>query len=84
MQEVCGKFLYPERTPVNTIMHVLNELCIAAKKVTQPTTRELTHFLNYCASNPGAEIIYRNSDMILTVDSDATYLVAAKTRSRAA
>ena len=66
------------------MMHALNELLIAATKGKWSTTRALTHFLNYCASNPGAEIIYRNSEMILTVDSDATYLVAAKTRSRAA
>jgi hypothetical protein len=84
VQEVCGKFLYPARTVDNTMMHALNELCIAATQGTQATAKALTHFLNYCASNPEAEIIYRRSDMILTIDSDAAYLVAAKARSRAA
>jgi hypothetical protein len=84
VQEVCGKFLYPARTVDNTMMHALNELCIAATKGTQATAKALAHFLNYCASNPEAEIIYRRSDMILTIDSDAAYLVAAKARSRAA
>ena len=43
----------------------------------------LEYFLNYCATHPEAEIIYRASDMILTVDSDAAYQVASKSRSRA-
>ena len=73
---MCGKFLFPERTDNNTIMHALNDLCIAATKGTQSTTISLTHFLNYCASNPDAEIIYIKSDMILTVYSYAAYLVA--------
>ena len=66
------------------MMHALNELCIIATKGTQPITRALTNFLNYCASNPDAEIIHRNSDMILTVNSDTAYLVSEKSRSRAA
>ena len=64
------------------MMHALNELCIAAKKVTQSTTRSLIHFLNYCASNPDAKTIYRKIDMLLTVDSDAAYPIVSKSRSR--
>jgi hypothetical protein len=60
-----------------------NELCIAATKGTQETQAALEYFLNYCATHPEAEIIYRASDMILTIDSDAAYQVAAKSRSRA-
>jgi hypothetical protein len=66
------------------MMHALNELCIAATKGTPATANALAHFLTYFASNPEAEIVYRQSDMILTIDSDAAYLVAAKARSRAA
>jgi hypothetical protein len=84
VQEVCGKFLYPARTVDSTMMHALNELCIAATKGTEATSKALDHFLNYCATNPEAEIIYRRSDMILQIDSDAAYLVAPKARSRAA
>ena len=40
-------------------------------------------FLNYCASNPEAEKLYKASDMILFIDSDAAYLVAPEARSRA-
>ena len=65
-------------------MHSLNELCIAATKVAHATSRSLTHFLNYCESKPDTEIIYRKSDIVLNVNSDAAYLVAPKARSRAA
>jgi hypothetical protein len=65
------------------MQHKLNELCIAATKGTQETQAALEYFLNYCATHPEAEIIYRASAMILTIDSDAAYQVAAKSRSRA-
>jgi hypothetical protein len=84
IQEVCGKFLYTARAVDNTMLHALNELCIAATKGTKQTGEALEYFLNYCASNQSAEIIYRASDMILTIHSDAAYQVAAKSRSRAA
>jgi hypothetical protein len=82
-QEVCGKFLYTSRAVDNTMQHALNELCIAATKGTQETQEALEYFLNYCATHPEAEIIYRACEMILTIDSDAAYQVASKSRSRA-
>jgi hypothetical protein len=65
------------------MQHALNELCIAVTKGTQETQAALEYFLNYCATHQEAEIIYRASDMILTIDSDAAYQVAAKSRSQA-
>jgi hypothetical protein len=67
------------------MQHALNELCIAATKGTQETQEALEYFLNYCATHPEAEIIYRASDMILSVNSDAAtaYQVAPKSKSRA-
>ena len=41
------------------------------------------YLLNYAHTYPDAELIYRKSDMILHVDSDAAYLVAPEARSRA-
>ena len=58
--------------------HTLNELCIAATKGTQETQAALEYFLNYCVTHLEAEIIYRASDMILSIDSDASYQVAQK------
>ena len=81
IQKVCGKFLYDGRSVDNTQLHALNKLIIKATKATEETQEALTQFLNYCASNPDATIIYRASDMILSCDSDAAYLVAPKLRS---
>ena len=52
-------------------------------KGTTATMKAVTYFLNYAASNPNAKIIYRASDMILRVNSDAAYLVCPNARSRA-
>ena len=41
------------------------------------------HFLDYCYWNPDAIKLYKASDMILFVDSDALYLTASGSKSRA-
>jgi len=48
-----------------------------------PTLAATVHLLNYAHTFPNATTIYRASDMILRVDSDAAYLVAPEARSRA-
>ena len=47
------------------------------------TKKAIKHFLNYCATHPDAEILFRASGMILTGDSDEAYLVAPQAQSRA-
>ena len=76
--------MYKGRTVDNTTLHALNEISIAATGATIETMKDLEHFLDYCATHPEAEIVYRASDMQLFVDSDAAYLVAPKARSRVA
>jgi hypothetical protein len=63
------------------MLHSLND--IASAKNTKECADAVKYFLNYAASNPDAEIIYRMSDMILQLDSDAAYLVCPEARSRA-
>ena len=43
----------------------------------------MNHFLDYLTTHPNAEIINRASDMQPNIDSNATYLVAKRARSRA-
>ena len=80
-QRVCGKFLFYARAIDNTMLHALNNIALA--KNTKQCANAVDYFINYAASNPDAEIIYRSSDMILQVDSDAAYLVCPEARSRA-
>ena len=63
--------------------HALHNLVIAATKGTKQTMEELIHFLNYWATNLDASIIFHHNHMILTLDSDAAYLIAPKAQSRA-
>jgi hypothetical protein len=65
------------------MLYALNDLAAQTTKGTEKTMQALTHFLNYCASHPDAEIIFRASDMVLHNHSDAAYLVASEARSRA-
>ena len=51
---------------------------VATKKVAE----DITHFFNYCATHPNAQIKYHASEMVLHVDSDASYLSVSKARSR--
>ena len=83
IQKVCGKFLYNGRSVDITQLYALNELSIKATTIIEEIQEALTQFLNYCTSNLDATIIYRASDMILSCDSNAAYLVAPKSSSRA-
>ena len=83
LKKIVGKFLYYARAFDNTMCHALNVLSTQITCGTEKTLLAQQLFLNYCASNPEAEKLYKASDMILFVDSDAAYLVAPSARSRA-
>jgi len=81
VQTTTGKFLYYGRCVDISMQHGLNDIASSGFK---ETTHEATlHFLNYAATHPDAKVIYRASDMILHIDSDAAYLVSPGARSRA-
>jgi len=83
LQQITGKFLDYARAVDCTMLHALNDLATQTHSGTQKTMKAVQHFLNYCASNPAAITLYRASDMILHIDSDAAHLVAPRARSRA-
>ena len=72
------KFLYNRRGVDVTQLHSLNGLSIKATEATEETQTSLIQFLNYITSNPDATIIYRASDMMLSYESNASYLVVPK------
>ena len=59
---------------------------LATKQTVGVTTinvaKDVTHFLNYAATHPDAQIKYHASGMVLHIDSDASYLSVSKARSR--
>ena len=83
IQRVVGKLLYYARAVDPTMLHAINDISLSTSKGTEATLDATTYLLNYAHSNPSAEIIYRASDMVLRVDSDAAYLVAPEAKSRA-
>ena len=83
VQKVIGKFLFMARAVDNTQLHALNELARKASKGTEATLAAANHLLNYIASNNRPRIMYQASDMILQVDSDASFQVCEQARSRA-
>ena len=62
--------------------HGLNNLSTKSER-TEKTLTAQQHFLDYCHCNPNAVKLYKASDMILFVDSDALYLTCPGSKSRA-
>ena len=83
VQRVVGKLLYYARAVDPTMLHAINDISLSAAKGTEATLDATMFLLNYAHTNQNTEIIYRASDMILRIDSDAAYLVAPEARSRA-
>ena len=82
LQGIYGKFLYYARVIDSTMMYALNDLAFQVTAGTMKTEEAQACFLNYCATNPDASMVYYASDRIIRQDTDATYLVASKARSR--
>jgi len=76
IQQVTRKILFYAWVIDNTMIHVIND--IAASGDVKSTYAAATYLLNYATSNPNDEVIYRASNMILNVDSNAAYLVHPK------
>jgi hypothetical protein len=82
LQRITGKFQYYCRAVDPTMNVALSSLASQQTKGTQQTAQDAVQFLNYCATHPDAKIRYRKSDMILKIQSDASYLSEPKARSR--
>jgi hypothetical protein len=83
IQQIVGVFLYYARAVDPTMLTAITRLGSIQAHATQDVNAAAERFLQYAATWPQASIIYRASDMILTVHSDASYLCESKARSRA-
>ena len=84
VQEILGTLLYYARAVDPTMLTAIGTLASQQAKGTKATMQAIVHLLNYCATHPSATIRYIASDMVLHVESDASYLSESKARSRAA
>jgi hypothetical protein len=65
------------------MMVSLSDLSSEQSTATQRTQDDIDRFMEYCATHPDAVIRYQASDMQLMIHSDAAYLSAPQSRSRA-
>ena len=84
MQSVIGSLLYYGRAIDATILPALNQLGQQQATPTLQTKKALNQLLDYVYTYPNGKVRFYASDMCLTVDSDAAYLVLPKARSRIA
>ena len=82
--EVLGTLLFYARAIDSTMLTAIGELATEQSQATTTTMEKLSQLLNYCAAHPDATVRFTASDMILAVESDASYLSVVKGRSRAA
>jgi hypothetical protein len=60
----------------------INVLASEQSKVTSYTADKVIKLLNYCTTHPETKIRYHASDIILYIDSDASYLSEREAKSR--
>jgi hypothetical protein len=82
IQEVLGTLLYYARAIDCTMLAAIGTIATQQASATKATMRAITELLNYCLTHPNAVIQYTKSDMVLYVESDASYLSESKARSR--
>ena len=78
VQEVLGTLLFYAHAVDSTMLTAIGTLASQQANGTKATLEALTQLLNYCAMHPDAIVHYHASDMILHVESDASYLMAPK------
>ena len=83
IQQVLGTFLYYARMVDGTMLVALSAIASEQATPTKNTLKKIAQFLDYAATNPDAVLTYHRSDMILNVESDASYLSERNARSRA-
>ena len=64
------------------MLPALNTLAEQKSSPTKNVEDAITHLIDYAATNPSAIIQYKSSDMILHIDSDASYLSEPRARRR--
>ena len=81
IQQIIGSFLFYARSVDCNMLPALNTLADQQSNPTENTEAAITQFLDYATTNPSEIIQYKYSDMILNIDSDASYLSEPWARS---
>lgn len=84
IQAIIGSILFYARAVDNTVLVALSSIAMTQANATEQTEQHVSQLLDYLATNPLASVLYRTSDMILNIHSDASYLNEPNGRSRVA
>ena len=82
VQSIIGTFLYYARAIDGTMLPAIAQIAQQQAQPTQKTLEKCQQLMDYANTYRKASIRYYKSDMVLEVDSDASYLVLPKARSR--
>jgi hypothetical protein len=83
LQQLTGTLLYYARAVDTTLSIPINVLASEQSNATEVTADKVLKLLNYCHTHPETKIRYHASDMILHIQSDASYLSENEANSRA-
>ena len=83
VQEVTGVFLFYSRAVDPTMLAAVNKISMEQSKPTTDTLKAVDRLLSYAEQYPNAVTTIRRSNMILCVQSDASYHSESQARSRA-
>ena len=82
IQQIVGTFLYYAHAVEYTIPPALNTISKQQAKPTQNDEPTITHFLDYADTSTSAIVQYKAINMILHIDSDASYLSEQRAHSQ--
>jgi hypothetical protein len=82
IQKVTGSVLYYARAVDPTVKMPLNDIATQKTKATEKMQAVTNQMLDYLATHPDAKIRYHASDMVLHIQSSASYLSVSNARSR--
>ena len=82
VQQILGSLLYYARAVDPTLLVTLSSLEQYQATPNNQTQGAINQVLDYCATHPQAILQYRQSDMILKIHTDSSYLSEPKARSR--
>ena len=81
IQQVTGTFLYYARAVDSTMLVALSAISAQQSDPTQETLEKTLKFLDYVATHPDVILTFKASNMVLNVNSSASYLTDPKARS---
>jgi hypothetical protein len=82
IQKITGSVLYYSRAVDPTVLTPLNYIATEQTTATEKTQTSASQLLDYLATHPDTTLRFYESDMILHIHSDASYLSVSKARSR--